>query len=70
MLSLSSPIEALNTVEFLGGGGARSVGDVCSLEVMAEARVTTREGWRFAGEPRQETVEAELTGLREHPQKF
>lgn len=37
---------------------------------MAEARVTTGEGWRFAGEPRQDTVGAELTGLREHPQKF
>lgn len=56
--------------EFLRGGGARPVGDVCSLEVMAEARVTAGEGWRFAGEPRQETVGAGLTGLRERPQRL
>lgn len=75
MLRLSSSVEALNrsssnTVEFLGGSGGRSVGDVCNLEVMAEARVTSGENWRFAGEPRKERVGAELTGLREHCQRF
>lgn len=37
-----------------------SVGDVCNLEAMAGVRVTTREGWRLAGVPRQKTFGPEL----------
>lgn len=75
MLCLSSSTEALNrassnTVEFPGRGGGRSVGNVCNLEAMAKARITAGEGWRFPGEPRQETLGAELTGLKEHHQRF
>lgn len=75
MLCLSSSTEALNrassnTVEFPGRGGGRSVGNVCNLEAMAKARFTAGEGWRFPGEPRQETLGAELTGLKEHHQRF